>query len=493
MSPRNSVILALLILVVLGAYFYMGPQKEEETPVSGPPTLVALESDQVREIVIERANGTVIRLERDERAGDGSEAGAGEPAGASALGQGWRLVEPLEWKADAMRVSSMLNVLRNLRAVRNVTGQGADGDEEDPEGEAAAVADPEAYGLANPSVVITARTADGEFSLRVGEPTPVGQTVYAQVAGDPAVYTVSMVDVLPFLDTVPNYRDRTIVSVASDQARRLQIETANAAVTLEREGDTWNLVEPLHHPADPQEVNNLLGPFAFLQAHEFIDNPGSLSEYGLDEPQAVVRLTAGEGEEERTHVVYIGAALEDERAYVKTDGPTVYVVQLDPEPFAQVSAVGVGLKDIVLTNDIFTPQIELISQTGLSLMLIKNEDENRRITWRRGDGQIVEPSKMTEFLGALIAIDSEDLGREVDDVNAVDLNYVTIRMQAPPGESPEGWPRVVRFGRPSADGTVEVVVNTRNRVYTTKAEVLETLLERARDIADTPVDEDEEE
>jgi len=509
-SPRNSVILALLILIVLAVYVYTGRDDRVEPEPEAVRTVLALTREEIREIAVERDDGTVVRLERVQAgaapaAGDAGAGGAGagapggtegrEPGGGQPGSGEWRLTEPVVWAANPVRVTQMLNVLEEVRAERSLTataqaGAGAAGD-----GEAGPVAagrplrpsDPQVratYGLDDPAAVITVRTSRGEEKLVVGDATPVGAAYYAYLEGSDELVTVSAFDVLPFLAPVDEYRDRTIVSFALSDVRRLQIETREASVTLARDGQAWNLVEPVEHPADEQAITELLMPVATLVAREFIDQPGPLEAYGLSEPQAVLRLTVGEGERETTHVLYVGDAVGEGRAYVKREGPVVFVTFLDPAPLAGVTALGVALKDLVLTNDIFTTQIELLSETGVSLTLIKSEDENRRIRWSTREGHVVEPRMMTEFLGAVIALDAQDLGWPVEDVSAVDLNYVILRLQPPPGEGGEGWPRVVRIGRPDGSGSVEATVNTRNRVYRMPEEALSNLLARAREIFD---------
>lgn len=520
MSPRNSVIVALLILVALGAYVYFSGDdagtagRGAQGTASEAVSVLALDRDEVDAISIERRDGTVIRLARvpvepapageaegDGAAGgggaaDGDAASAGEESGESggeAPAFEWRMVEPVAWKADSMRVSSMLGILSNLTAERVLAGDSAgsgepgsggqrDGSAQPEGGAAGGEYDEAAYGLDNPQAVVTVSTGQGETRLEIGERTPIGTTYYARIAGDNRLFTIAAYQVDPFLRPVIDYRDRTILSFSTGSVRRLEIESASGLIVAEEKDGEWNLVSPLLHPADSDEINELLTPLASLYAQEFIDDPESLEAYGLAEPQTVVRVAweSGEDGELVERVVYVGRAKDDRTAYVKTDGETVFAVTLNPSLYREVSAESLALKDLVRTTDIFTLHIELYGPEGLSLEL--NKTEKPEIIWRRGDGLVVPGSVMTDFLGAVIAIDAQDLGRPLAPGEAESLNYVTLILDPPPN-SPEGAPpRVVRFGEPDENGMVQVVANDRDRLYTVPAKILEDLLARANEI-----------
>jgi len=501
MSPRNSVIVALLILVALGAYVYFGGDDgggggaSQRSQNAASVTVLSLPRDEVTAIAIERRDGTVVRLVRDggdvaasagEVSGGTSAAEAADVAGGNAgsggsgSGSEWRLVEPVVWKADGVRVSSMLGVLTDFAAER-VLAEGGEPASEVASG--GGVQDLAAYGLDDPEVVVTVSTDRGATRIEIGERTPIGAAYYARLAGEDRIFTVASYRVDPFLRPVLDYRDRSVLSFATSEVRRLEVATGRSVVVAEAEGDglEWNLVEPLEHPANPDAINELLTPLASLVAQEFIDDPESLAAYGLEEPQAVVRLVwerEGTGRFDRT--LYVGNAKDERTAYVKTEGDTVFVVALDPSLYHQASAQSLALMDLVRTNDIFTRHIELHTATGLSLEL--NKTEEPRIIWTRGDGLVVPPSMMTEFLGALIAIDAQDLGRPLAPGEAESLQYVTLKMEPPPGSKPDAPSRVVRFGAPDENGQVQVVSNDRERIYTVPVSILEELLERAQEI-----------
>jgi len=470
-SPRNSVIVAILILAALAAYFYLGgggERSQEAADQAVSTAVLSLPRDEISAVAIQRRDGTSLRLEKQE-AGEGA-AGAG---GEAPAGQ-WRLVEPVVWPANAQRMESILDVLSHLVAQRVLVQEG-EGVEDDEAGRLAE------YGLDDPELVVTVRTGDGERRLEVGARTPVGTARYARLDGREPVFTLGEYLVDYFTRPVKDYRELTILPFTPEQVQRLEIATAAGVAVVEKEKEFyWNLVEPFEHPADYEDaIFLLLMPLSGLAAQEFIDEPGDLAPYGLDRPQAVVRLAwdPGDGTGLKEEVLYIGKAGEGGTAYVKTGSDTVMVVRLDPVPFARVTAESLALMDLVRIDDLFTLHLEVLGPGGLHLMLDKTEQFE--IIWRRGDGVRVPAPMITELLNAVTGIDAVDLGEPLAPGQAEGLTYAMLYMEPPPGTEAGSPPRVLRFGEPDEEGWLQVVSNDRDRIYRIPAIRLERLLDQA--------------
>lgn len=96
-----------------------------------------------------------------------------------------------------------------------------------------------------------------------------------------------------------------------------------ARVVLEKSGDTWQLMAPVRDLADQQEVDNLIQRLGSLTIADVL--PADLNiDFGLESPQAVVRLSDGNGERRE---LLIGKLRSPVSLFVQPVGsPVVYAV-----------------------------------------------------------------------------------------------------------------------------------------------------------------------
>ena len=148
--------------------------------------------ESIREIVARWPDGSV----RIVRAGEVSDEAEGLDA--SAGGQEWRLVEPLEGPADDDRIESLLTDLMHLRA---------DGFVDEPLGD-------DVTGLATPALAVELARGDGEEPLRVA--FGASRDGLRVVRGrDGALYELASERLDDFPRTLVEYRDRTLSRFAT--------------------------------------------------------------------------------------------------------------------------------------------------------------------------------------------------------------------------------------------------------------------------------------
>ena len=70
-------------------------------------------------------------------------------------------------------------------------------------------------------------------------------------------------------------------------------------ISCQRNGEDWEIVSPHKLRADSAAVSGILNAFTDLPADEVIaEQPGSLTDYGLDPPEQVVEVSLGDGKED---------------------------------------------------------------------------------------------------------------------------------------------------------------------------------------------------
>jgi len=207
----------------------------------------------------------------------------------------------------------------------------------------------DAYGLTNPLLTVvlkTERTEEviSEQEAPTSQPTlPEYKTIvtqyglqvggfadlksskrYVKLTNKPWVATVTQTELDKIFPDMDELRDRQVTRVKADDVTGLELTADGVAVTLEKKDGQWSGDETLAE-LDEEAIDALLQVFEKLQAVDFIDEPAALAEYGLDNPRAVLKVSAADAVEPVT--LKIGGATPSGRnAYVQIEGQHSVVV-----------------------------------------------------------------------------------------------------------------------------------------------------------------------
>jgi hypothetical protein len=262
LNPRNTLLLALAV-AALGAFVWFyeieGAEKRSEAESATKRLFAAVEADEIEWIELESDDGETIRLERGED-------------------EGWQLVAPLAFPADRFAADGIASTLSEMEAEASF-------DSPEPL---------ENYGLGVPPRVRFG-VGDERFALQVGNDTPLGGNVYMTDAEGRKVYAVPSWRSNALKKTLKQLRDARILDFEAAQVSRIVIQGPEGRVVLERPEEAWQLAEPLAGKADADAVDGLLSDLQFLRADEFVDDPASEVELGLDAPWLEIQLTREEG------------------------------------------------------------------------------------------------------------------------------------------------------------------------------------------------------
>ena len=225
----------------------------------------------------------------------------------------WHIVQPLEAKADAEEIETLLSELRSLK-VSTFEADGAD---------ANVSAQLEKSGLDDPRIQVELTDGDNTYAIDIGasvsSDTGTQERVYVKTAVyQDAVYTVAE-DIYHFLNkSVFDLRDKRIIDFQRTDTIRIEIKEDTETIVCTKNFDnTWELQTPTGKiKADAEAVDDLLFGVDSLEAAAFVDDStGSLDSYGLATPSIKVAFTQ-RGEEEAT-VLSIGDYTQDGTVYVK--------------------------------------------------------------------------------------------------------------------------------------------------------------------------------
>lgn len=282
MQPRTLLILTLLVLVLGGfIFFYEKDLPSTDERAERERKVLAIEGDEVQALTIEW-QGKKVRLESDRLGKDRPEAddGDSETGGDGAAGEArWRLVEPLQARADRSTVDGLVTTLTGLEKERTLEGMSR--------AEA---------GLDEPEVQVTLANADGETVLEVGSEVPASSDRIVAVGS--AVYQVSGGFVDDLTREPGEWRDKKLFTAARNEIERVTLTAVDRTVLLAERGEDFWVESPLADRADSDHVSSLLSGITSLTVKSFLyDALLDPTALGLEPPGRIVEAVL-EGQEE---------------------------------------------------------------------------------------------------------------------------------------------------------------------------------------------------
>lgn len=349
----------------------------------------------------------------------------------------WRLVAPVEDLADASEVEKALvaalgDPAANARGLRIA--------EEDFVGDAPG--DLDARGLASPARVLTLSAGEEKESLLLG--AVEGGKVYAKRGSEPTVFALPVEAVENAFPDIERLRSRNLALFDPSATEAIVIETGGETVVVAKKDGQWRVEEPEPSPADSRQVTQFLDLLSAAAVLDWIDSPAEPAAYGLDEPQAVVRLEAS-GDAETVEVA-LGAARDAQ--------PGVYARRGQSGP---VLAVGGGVRDLIVSGYLdFLPRSMLTfpMDAGKSIAIAR-DGETRKLAREEDGWFLVEPVRAAADKLAVESIlwDLTDLrarkivARAPADLGKYGLEAPFLTVSIGIGEGRETESRELRIGK----------------------------------------------
>jgi hypothetical protein len=226
---RGLLIAAIVLAALSGALYWSNHRKPAESSanstIESSPKILTLESPAITGISLRKKSGDTLVLAKND---------AGQ----------WQITAPKELPADQDAVSSIVSTLSSLNSERVVDDQGANLDQ---------------YGLAQPSLLVEITKKDKKTQqLLIGDDTPTGNGVYAGLAGDPRVFTMSSYNRTSLDKSANDLRDKRLLPFDSDKVSSIELTAKKQTVAFGRSKDQWQIVKPKPFRADHSQVEDLL-------------------------------------------------------------------------------------------------------------------------------------------------------------------------------------------------------------------------------------------
>lgn len=272
MRLKLTLALLLLNIVLFGAIIYLDKTADSERSFEEKLSLVLAPGliDQAKALEVEGVGIPVNwRLER--------------------VGSAWKLVEPIQWRANDYAVESILSQLRGLRWETRFSV-------EDVERAGRSLAD---YGLESPRGLLRIEQQDGRtVTLQLGAPTQIGNRLYLLAEGKNEVLVVGRELLRTLSLSLEELRNPAIFTIQPYEVRSVAIQSdAGARVRLvKRDESRWEFESPIRVAASAGAVNSLISELLGVDVRKFV-NP-DLAEQGLVTPR--MRLVVETGDTRQT-------------------------------------------------------------------------------------------------------------------------------------------------------------------------------------------------
>jgi Domain of unknown function (DUF4340) len=270
MKTRNLISAALVLCALAGVLYWSEHRKSSgagaTVSADTPPSILKLDEAAVAKLAVKKKDADPIVLEKD---GSGT----------------WRIAAPKPLGADQSTVSSAVSALGSLNSERLVEDKATD---------------LKRYGLDQPALNISITEKNNKSKeLQLGDDTPTGNAVYAKLAGDPRIFTISSYVKSNVDKTLGDFRDKRLLTVTPDKISRIQLLKKNQDIEFGRDKNDWQIIKPRPMRADISQVTELMQKL--IDARMDLgasDSKSASSAFAKAAPVASARLTDQSGTQE---------------------------------------------------------------------------------------------------------------------------------------------------------------------------------------------------
>jgi Domain of unknown function (DUF4340) len=298
----KTTIILLIIAGIGAAYIFLYDRKQYRTDVwiqREQMVLPDYKPGQINKIEIKKGNTDIVLESTDNET--------------------WRMLEPLQLRADKAEVAEILAQFEFLRKVGTIK-----------ESETANFNLKE-YGLETPGVIVNLWLKKGsmvggttgditKYTINIGDRLAAGQnTTYITVGDDRDVFVV----VARFLEKIDkeinDLRNKWAFEFDKHAVERVRLESGtNEPVVCSKAEQLWWITQPLSDRADTDRIQDILNELKDLEIakEDFVsDSKEDIVDYGLDKPVFTISI----GTTDDVQTLHLGHSL-DEKIYAKLDG-----------------------------------------------------------------------------------------------------------------------------------------------------------------------------
>ena len=239
--------------------------------------------------------------------------------------ENWIFVYPLEALASNYQIDNLLDSLSRLRAKEFLVEEKKPGDFQ-------------SFGLDQPEFIVNLTLAESKeliFCL-----TRRNDKVIATNSLTKKIIEVDSQIINDLSKKLNDLREKKVAIFNSWEVAGITISQQNKVISVtkeklkekNKEQEKWRLLADSNkkEAADESKIESLIRKLEYLEALEFIDQPGNLTDFGLDKPQLEITLKVKpEGQEEKEIKLLIGQESRDKKQVVIKNSELSYLFKVD--------------------------------------------------------------------------------------------------------------------------------------------------------------------
>ena len=248
--------------------------------------LIQLDEDSISEVTVEAGGRTIGFREEDDD---------------------WRIVSPMELRADDFTVGDLVRSVRTAEMTEVL-------EEGEPSGQ---------YSFDNPTAKVTVTDTNGSHELEVAQD---GETYYARSSSQEGVFEVSSTFGGSFDKPVADFRNKKLFDFGFADPERVEVRAGEMAATVVHSEDKWLLESEDGREVEGVKVQTLLDRLRNLTATEFpSDSLADQARFGLNE--AAIEATVTPADEETPETVRVTSADQAAVYAARVGEPSTYQVE----------------------------------------------------------------------------------------------------------------------------------------------------------------------
>jgi hypothetical protein len=304
MTTETKLYVALGVLGVLGGGLYLQNKKEAENAarytLSGQAA--ALPKIDIKEEDIKAIDKIVLNKA-------GEDGGAPVEIELARTGETWKLVKPVDAKANEPNVKSLLENLKTLKVTEQID---------------ASTSNYAKYGLSDDKGLhaVFSKGSGVVLDARFGDNGGRGQMT--RVAGKDGVYAVKGYSSYLYARDAKGWRDLALFKFEENDVTAATIDNEHGSFSFTKDGEAWKAkfskpkgtAEAIKN-FDESKVKDFVRAYKSLNADGFADKAKTPADVGLEKPLAQLVLTLKDGAKRE---VQVGATAEGSSRWVKVSG-----------------------------------------------------------------------------------------------------------------------------------------------------------------------------
>lgn len=314
----------------------------------------------------------------------------------------WKITSPIEWPANLFAIQRIITQLQFLIhearfSIEEIekTGQSL-----------------EDYGLKDPNIILKFHGINGENTLAIGNPTPVGNRVYVMDPDQKNVLVVKNSLLDSIAANLEELRAQQIFNIPLYELNKLKIQILsphNLKIWLSKNKDSWSFDAPIQANANNVLVNNTINQLTSINTHRIVlGHEADQAEILLHKPLMKITLEGNNQKQTLLIAEPEQQTTEDKEYYAQLENnSTIFTVSAQPFHSLQNAQEALREKQLITIKPDTLRNIT-ISQSRKKVQLQKLENGGWQLASKDASGKLVttaaddkELAKIQQRLAAL--------------------------------------------------------------------------------------------